>query len=76
MPAQMTIAFDPVLHGDTIRLSGNEIDISTDLNIIGPSLPNQIYISGETNSRVFNILPGGSLFLQNLNLIKGDPMRV
>lgn len=68
-----TLGFDPVLYGDTIRLSGNEIDISTGLNIIGPSLPNQIHISGETNSRVFNILPGSSLFLQNLNLINGSP---
>jgi hypothetical protein len=51
------ITFDPALSGQTITLNGTEIvinDLLDDLNITGPGM-NQLTVSGNDLSRVFNV---------------------
>src|SRR6266508_4580725 len=48
------VVFDPSLNGQTITLSQGEIDIAKDLTLQGPGA-NQLTVSGNNASRVFNI---------------------
>ena len=52
-----------------ITLDSGQLEITDDLKIIGPE-PRQI-ISGNSNSRIFNMSAGQNLELENLELING-----
>jgi hypothetical protein len=56
-----TIDFDLTIFAtpQTITLTSGEIDISHDLTISGPGA-NLLTVSGNNNSRVFNLSPGGT----------------
>ena len=63
-----TINFDLTLTGATIQLSGSEIVIDKNLTIEGLGMDN-LFISGENNSRIFKINSGATLNLNELNII-------
>lgn len=65
-----TITFDGSLAGDTIRLTGAEIQINKNLSIIGLGI-DDLYVSGGSNSRIFDIHVTRELFLQSLTLKDG-----
>ena len=68
------VNFSPSLDGQTITLSSGEIDIQTNLSIIGPG-PNELTISGNNASRIFDIqqAPEQSVtFISGLRLISGS----
>ncbi|HUR09718.1 MAG TPA: hypothetical protein VM012_00010 [Flavitalea sp.] len=50
-----------------ITLTSGEITIDKNLTLSGPGI-NQLIISGNNNSRIFNLLPGRSLRIENLSL--------
>lgn len=64
-----TITFDPtLLSGQTITLSGTELIIDKTITIQGLGMDN-LFISGQSNSRVFKINSGATLNLNELNII-------
>jgi hypothetical protein len=64
-----TITFDPtLLAGQTITLSGTELIIDKTITIQGLGMDN-LFISGESNSRIFKINSGATLNLNELNII-------
>lgn len=65
-----TIFFNSSLILDTIKLAGSEILIDKNLVIVGLG-PDQLFISGENNSRIFNIDTEAQVFAEQLTLIKG-----
>ncbi|RLD18652.1 MAG: hypothetical protein DRI69_09955, partial [Bacteroidetes bacterium] len=65
-----TIRIDPSLIGDTINLTGVEIDINKHLSIIGPG-KELLHVSGENNSRIFYIQPGSFTYLKGFTIING-----
>jgi hypothetical protein len=69
-PGANNITFDPSLAGQTIVLNG-ELMIHQSVNITGPDGSGQLAISGSSNSRVFDILPGISVELTNLTIENG-----
>jgi hypothetical protein len=70
------VNFSPALAGKTITLTSGEIDIETNLSIIGPG-PNQLTISGNNASRIFDVqhAPQQSVTLiSGLRLVNGSSM--
>lgn len=70
-----TITFDSDLTG-TIFLTGGEITISRDIQIIGPTPAapgaNVLSISGSGRSRVFNVLGRAVVAIENLDIVGGS----
>jgi hypothetical protein len=65
-----TIVFDPSLNGSTITLTSGNIAFAKSLTIIGPGY-NHLTISGNSNSRIFDIT-GGDVTIKGLKLINGS----
>lgn len=63
-----TIDFDQILNNDTIKVTS---PIIIDRNIIISISDMSIYIEADYDGHIFEILPEGSLTLQNLHLIGG-----
>ena len=66
-PSGSTITFAPGMTGQTIVLLTGEITISKNLTIIGPGA-NDLTLSGNNSTRVFHVLPGYTLTLQDMAL--------
>jgi hypothetical protein len=62
-----TITFSPILIGDTIHLTSGEIVINKDLILSGPGMMN-LTISGNFTSRIFHLVPGNNLSIENMSL--------
>jgi hypothetical protein len=65
-----TINFDPSLAGQTITLTNGELAISQDLDIEGLGA-NQLAISGNNSSRIFDIGTGVSATIAGLTITDG-----
>jgi hypothetical protein len=65
-----TINFDPSLAGQTITLTGGELAISKSLDIKGLG-PDQLTISGNNASRIFDISAGATLTLAGMTMANG-----
>jgi hypothetical protein len=65
-----TILFAPTLRHQTITLTSGEVAVTKNLNIEGPGA-NNLAISGNHASRVFDVSPGASLTVTGLSLING-----
>lgn len=69
-----TIDFAPSLNGATITLTSGELLISEkQLTIDASPLPHGVKISGNNNSRIFNIVEFSNITLRNLELSNGRP---
>ena len=66
-PPGSVITFSPALTGQTITLTGGEIEINKDLVINGPGMLN-LDISGNNTSRIFHVLSGTTLYLDGMSL--------
>ena len=66
-PSGSTITFAPGMTGQTIVLLTGEITISKNLTIIGLGA-NNLTLSGNNSTRVFHVLPGYTLTLQDIAL--------
>jgi parallel beta-helix repeat protein len=67
-----TIAFDSSLNGRTITLTSGELTISgKQVTIDASQLPNRIEISGNNQSRIFNIENQSNVSLKHLELLNG-----
>jgi hypothetical protein len=64
-----TIDFAPKLHG-TITLTTGELGITQSLNIVGPGA-NKLTISGNDDSRVFNVGVGVTASIEGLTVTRG-----
>lgn len=65
-----TIQFDSSLNGQTITLSGDDIDITNDITIDGPGA-NKLTIDGDGSSRIFDIAGGTTAEISGLTLTNG-----
>src|SRR5437879_4214560 len=65
-----TITFAPALNGQTITLTTGELLVSDDVTITGPGA-NQLTVSGNNASRVFNF-NGGTSMLSGLTIMGGN----
>ena len=67
------VLFDPSLSGATILLTNGEILLTNNsLAIDASALPGGIQINGDTNSRVFEIVPGATVELDGLTITNGN----
>jgi len=66
-----TITFDGALNGQTITLTGGEIDIDKPLTIDGPGAA-LLTISGNNAARIFNITTGAPVTIDGLTLQEGS----
>ena len=66
-----TVTFVAMLLGDTIILSGPEIDIDRSLYVLGLYM-DSLTISGFDNSRIFNVLPNTFVGIEKMKLIRGN----
>lgn len=66
-----TITFHPSLSGATITLTGGQIAIGESLTIDASALPLGITISGDNNSRVFDITGDIDVVLDSLSITNG-----
>jgi len=67
-----TIAFDPSLSGASILLTSGQITLNQNLTIDASALAGGLVISGNANSRVFQILPAATVTLNSLSLVSGS----
>lgn len=67
-----TITFDSQLSGQTIVLTSGQIVLSNNLIISALSLSNKIILSGNANSRLFEVMTGASNQLHGLILTNGS----
>jgi CSLREA domain-containing protein len=58
------VGFAPALDGAIVILSGGQLDILDSLSVVGP--PGLVLISAASNSRVFEIVDGATVELQDL----------
>jgi hypothetical protein len=65
-----TVTFDPSLAGQTIALTGGELAISKSLDIEGPGA-DQLTISGNDASRVFDISGGVTVTIAGMTITDG-----
>ena len=65
------IRFAPALSGQTITLTNGEIVLTTNIIIDGSTLVNGIQISGNYQSRIFNISADAGVTLVSLTLVNG-----
>jgi hypothetical protein len=68
-----TIVFAPSLDGQTITLTSGELDITTGLTIEGPGA-GQLTISGDHNSRVFEVNARNPVVLSGLTISNGTAL--
>ncbi len=68
--AGSTITFDTAITGSTIMLSHGELVISDTMTITGPGA-SSLTLSGNNASRLFDVVSGGSLTLEQLTLSGG-----
>ena len=66
-----TISFDPSLNGQTIVLTSGELAIDNDLTIVGPAA-NLLAVSGNNQSRIFNVGQGTVVNVSGLTLTSGQ----
>jgi hypothetical protein len=66
-----TIVLSPKLDGQTITLTTGELDITKNLTIQGPGA-GQLTISGNYDSRVFEVAPNVTVTLSGLTITGGD----
>jgi hypothetical protein len=66
-----TITFDPGLSGSTILLTSGELLLNTNLTIDASSLSSGIAVSGNYNSRVFEVLGDRTVALNSLQIRDG-----
>ncbi|HUR29907.1 MAG TPA: hypothetical protein VMZ69_00675 [Saprospiraceae bacterium] len=66
-PNGTVITFHPSLTDQTINLTSGEIDVTKNLTITGLGMTH-LSISGHSNSRIFHILPGRNLSIEDLTL--------
>lgn len=67
------VLFSPNLAGQTIFLTSGEIIIDKDLTLTGLGMGN-VSISGNNESRIFNLYPGHHFVVQHLTLQDGSAM--
>jgi hypothetical protein len=72
-PSGSTITFAPGMTGMTIVLLTGEIDINKNLTIIGLG-SNNLTLSGNNSTRIFHVLPGYTLTLQDMALKNATSM--
>jgi hypothetical protein len=65
------IVFDPSLDGHTITLTSGQLDLSKSLDIEGPGA-DQLAISGNHQSRIFNISGGATVTIAGLTITNGQ----
>jgi hypothetical protein len=65
-----TIQFASKLNGGTITLTAGELTITANLDIAGPG-PNQLAISGNNASRVFEVAAGLNVSINDLTITQG-----
>lgn len=65
-----TVTFATSLLGDSITLTGPEIKIDRNLYLLGLH-QDSLIISGEDNSRIFNVLPNLYVGIEKMKLIRG-----
>jgi hypothetical protein len=71
-PPGSMITFAPALSGQTITLTNGQLTIATNLTIDGSGLPNGVQISGNHNSRIFNINTNVALTLVGLTMVNAN----
>jgi hypothetical protein len=64
------VVFDPGLHGQTITLTCGELAITKDLDIEGPGA-DQLAVSGNHQSRIFDISGGVTVTIAGLTITDG-----
>ena len=70
-PSDSIIGIDPALSGQTIALVNGPLVTAKRLTIDAGKLAAGLTISGNNSSRVFSILPGGTLALENVTVRDG-----
>src|SRR6516165_7279004 len=65
------IVFDPGLQGQTITLTSGQLSISKDLDIEGPGA-DHLAVSGNHQSRVFDISGGATVTIAGLTISDGQ----
>lgn len=65
-----TIAFAPALNGQTITLTSGELLINKNLTISGPGA-DELTISGNNHSRIFEVSKGAQVSVSGLTIAKG-----
>lgn len=71
-PAGSTIFFTPAVDGQTFTLVSGQLLITKNLNIDAFASPAGITVSGNHNSRVFDIQTGKTVVMTALKIIHGD----
>ena len=66
-----TVTFAPNLRGETITLTSGELEVSQSLNIDGPGA-DQLAVSGDDSSRVFEISRGANVSISGLTITDGE----
>ena len=69
--AGATIAFAPGLSGQTIILTGGEVQLTRNVTIDAAALPAGIRINGNHASRIFEVLNGSTVVLTALTITNG-----
>src|SRR5262249_51218379 len=64
------IDFDPTLHGQTITLTNGELALTKNLDIEGPGA-DRLAISGNHQSRVFDVSGGANVTIAGLTITDG-----
>ncbi len=70
-PAGSTIVFAPAVYGQTITLISGQLLITKNLVIDASTSPTGVTVSGNENSRVFDIQPGTTLSMRAVHVIDG-----
>jgi hypothetical protein len=66
-----TIEFDPSLKGQTIILTGGELNVDKDVTISGPGA-DHLAVDGNAQSRVFYVNPGTTATISGLTITNGN----
>jgi hypothetical protein len=66
-----TVQFYPMLNGQTIGLSSDELAITKNITISGPG-PNALAVSAAPFSRIFHIMAGHVVVIEGLTILGGN----
>jgi len=66
------VSFAPVLSGQTILLTGGQLELSSSVTIDGSALANGIVVNGNNQSRVFQVDSGATVGLNSLTIVHGN----
>jgi len=69
-----TVNFDPSLNGQTITLTSGELVVDKSLDIEGPGA-NELTVSGNNASRVFNIATTFAVAISGLTVFDGNALQ-